>query len=110
MESLVTDITYEQIINGSIFKKKYTVVLFYYELCVGSYLAELSLNEMFYEFSDVVSFYKINHLGNEEISIKYKLPEKSVLLFYKYQTLIDLIPGIIPKEELNKRFKTLIKK
>ena len=110
MESLIKDINYQQIINGSVFKRKYTVILFYNESCVGSYLTELSLNEMFYEFCEDIAFYKINQIENEELSLKYKLPEKTVLLLYKYQNLIDLIPGIISKEELRKIFNSLLTK
>ena len=108
MESLIKDVNYKQITNGSIFIKKYTVILFYNKSCVGSYLTELSLNEIIDEYSDIFSFYKINQDENEELSIKYKLPEKTVLLFYKYQTLIDLIPGIISKEEIKKTLNSLL--
>ena len=108
MKSLIKNITYNQISAGSILTKNYTAILFYNESSAGSYLTELSLNEIINDFSDIVSIYKINQIGNEELSKKYNLPEEAVIMFYKNQTLIDLIPGIISKDEIKTIFKNLI--
>ncbi|MEE9431826.1 MAG: hypothetical protein V3V16_12335 [Melioribacteraceae bacterium] len=105
----IPNITYSDIKNETIFSKEFTAILFYNKSTAGSFLLELSLKDVFYDLSKLISVFKIVDLENEDLARDYKLySEPSVLFFYK-NVLEEIIYGPIPKIKLKEKLECLIK-
>ena len=104
----IPEITYTDIQSELIFSKEFTAILFCNKSTAGSYLFELSLNEIYYQLSKTISVYKIDDFSNEKLAKDFKLySEPSILFFYKNR-LKEIIYGPLPKVKLIEKLNSLI--
>ncbi|MCB0731627.1 MAG: thioredoxin family protein [Ignavibacteriae bacterium] len=88
--------------------EKLVIVELFTENSTGSYLVELSLNDILEKNINLVEAYKINIDKHPEITQSFQLFTFPTILFYKNNELLDVITGPTPKNIIVNKINRLL--
>lgn len=88
-------------------KKGLIVVEFWAEWCGPCRMVEPILKELANDYSNKVSFGKLNVDFEQKISLKYEIKSIPTILIFKDGTVMDKYVGVISKKDLKKKIDVL---
>ncbi|MEA1904552.1 MAG: thioredoxin family protein [Candidatus Hadarchaeota archaeon] len=101
----VTDKTFDSAIR----KHPAVVTYCWGEWCPPCDIIEPIINQLANDYSGRVVFGKLNTNQNKNIAIKYQVMTVPTLLFFKNGKLIDRAMGAVPREQIERKLKKIIR-
>ncbi len=94
---------------GSETSKQPVLVEFSTEWCGTSHIIAPIIKEMAVKFKDDIKFCKIDIDEYEELSKQYGVRKIPTILLFNNGKVVDFIIGVVSREVLDKKLRTLIK-
>ncbi|MDR0863654.1 MAG: thioredoxin [Candidatus Symbiothrix sp.] len=104
MATQITDAGFKELLEGD----KPLVVDFWAEWCGPCKMITPIVEELAAEYADRVVIGKVNVDENDELPTEYGIRSIPTLLFFKGGELIDKHIGVISKDALEEKIKTLL--